>query len=362
MLKIRFQARKQPITSVHLTFDKKKGICVGWEEKDIGKSARIKDTEKGVFLTETRDFIYNIGLSGIVIKNKLSNIVNSSYKRKYSINNEEYNSSSSIAYFGLLALITEYWGKWGSLFPIEENRITFHELQYHCLAGILWIDLWNAIDEESCSTLTRSIIDDLFEKRQFVKEPLDYWSMCVYSESGRIRWKNTSKKEFVDKPETPWIFVQHPEKVPHKEKFKWFKREIGKNILSYYNRQGEQYSPEIIGNTLSFKVETRNKFLIWVLESIKDGEAQKTNLCFCGCGQQLDGKKEYWATPACKDRIKNQKPENKIKAWLRTRKNRGQLTEEEYEKYCVDIMRYLKKEYSEQQIRKTIEEKLARKN
>lgn len=368
---IEFQAIKKPIsgTLVH-TFDQNEGLGVGWQMKDIGKATIIRDNEKHDFLMETKDLIYGIGLQNLSVKDKLAHIVNQADSLTYNINDLQYKPSDTgwdFTAYGSFAAIMQYYNKWGSLIPLppDKYRISFHELSYYCLAGILWTELWTAINEQTCSPSMQVIINDFFKKIQNISNPPRYWSMVIYSETGQINWKPTSKKTFDDKATVPWIIIRHPKKeVFLRERFSWFKEEIARSVLNYYSLQGKAiaYSPKIIGNALCFKASTENKFLVWVLETIKSDELKKVKLCECGCGQELTGKAQRWATAACKQRVKNQSPEKRITAWLRTRKNRGLITEEGYETLRLDVKAYLKEDYSEEWIRGYIKEKLGHNN
>lgn len=355
MYQVKFQGIKQPVSNTSLTYSQKEGHGIGWDNPN--KSIEIKNAEKSDFLAETKDLIYRIGLLDIVIEGNVADVLNSSYKQKDKIDEALFIAGNFNA-FGLLAIVMQYWNRWGPLVPRKESQLAFHELKYYCLTGILWTEFWVAVNEDQCSPLTRKVIDSFFQSIKDIKNPPPYWSMLVYSETGQIDWKPVSQKKFNDNPMVPWIFIKHPASVSLRNRYKWFRKEIGRNILDYYSRQPMQYSPEIIGNTLYFKALTRNKFLVWVLETLKNDESSKLNLCRCGCGQELKGKSERWATPACKERVKNQNVDRRVMAWIRTKKNRGVITNEEFESYREEVKRCLKEGYSEESIRELLNKKI----
>lgn len=254
--------------------------------------------------------------------------------------------------------LQKYWHKWGSLLPPDlknEGLVSLRALETACLAGILWLDVWQATNWQECSGLTQRVIDSFYEAvGGFQNEK--YLTLMVNLEPDVIQWMPSTNKRFKDAPFVPWIFLEVPtaSELANDGKFNLFKKLLTKNIGYYLNSNQKflDYEARLIQNNLEIKAYSENRFLVWLLIRLKEG---KEIIPVCEiCGKPLTGLKTRFCSEQCKNRSRETRPDRKLKAWLRLQKSRGKITNERYIELCTLIEDLLKAGENPEKIRAKI--------
>jgi len=259
----------------------------------------------------------------------------------------------------------EYWHKWGPLvlgMREDQGKESFDtsSLAYVCMAGALWVSIWRAtFPHRPGMPAPIGLVEKIYlEKIQGQSKPPKYWSMRLDRRSGSVSWEPAKSNLTVFNAGIPWVILRHPpSKLTSREAVgEWVRESILENMAAYISQQKIAFYP-VVGKkgSISLKGQINNRFLAWLLHVVSQREGE-SDFCGCGCGEYAPPGRKY-LNPQHEQRARDMKrPERekevrRIKASLRTRKNRKQITPEEYSRKCKRVDKLSRSGLSDKEIR-----------
>jgi hypothetical protein len=340
------------------------------------KPIPIKGEMLEEFLSDTQDLIMSVAsynLSMQVTETTIETIVNSIRPRDRIQAKETLDRLNSIGLpENVVRNIYRYWQKYGPPIPGNNNQVKYIQLLYACIMAY-FMDAFYSL---TIPTATLAMIYDAFIlpsiltwRKFFAARGQDYtpryWSLTTPVTFFGGIFNGISWTPVKERDPGLWFCLQNPD--PRKinsqsKKAEWMRVQAFNNFAAYLSNHGKEgymeFKPTIGKNgAITFKAEVKDDLILyWLFHRLKLAERKP---CLCGCGEMIPVGQDY-ASEKCKSRVKERLPGRKIKAYWRTRKNRGQITQKQYDKICqrVDDLIFEKGEREEDLIREMIREEV----
>lgn len=324
---------KQPCKQVTISKDD----VIEWV---AGKSERIKNDEMDEFINDTAEFVRVLGV------NLIETLVR---KRK------SYDSNP------VFFTIYRYYKKWGAFTRSKENKITLLDLCLSCYAVNMSLNIWSHSD--MLNNLKAHLDPDkhvIYRNQNKIKS---WYAGFVHLNDMDWLWLPETEVVRYTKHSPYYLRIKQPSKKIYDEEYrgnneklnKYIKDEVIASISRYMSSQRDTVirSVEFNGGYFLFKLIVSNRLLAYLIYTLPELLREEIRMCECGCGETVIGNRKYLS--GHNEKKRNVRPDRKLKAWIRTKKNRGHITQEQYETYSDIVDREYYKGVSEEVIRDKIQ-------
>lgn len=332
--KVSLRPFKQPCKEVNFS-----GDIIEWVND---KKQKIEADEIDEFLKDTAQFVNILGIEVIQSMHD---------KRNYTVELKEK----------IYDTINFYYKKWGTFVKSRDNKITLKDLCLSCYTVYISLNLWN--NGYILDNLKNFLNPDNLKGDPEEGKIVSWYSGLVHYNEKNWIWLSETKDVYYSGYSSYCLRIRQPKTKEYNIKYrnndeelnKYIKGEILKSISNYMSKQLDTkvYSINFIRGYFSFDLFVDNRLLAYLIYSIPEFLKEEIKLCECGCGGLVIGNRKL--LPGHIEKKRKNQDDRILKAWIRTRKNRGLITPEQYESYSALIDEELQKGANKNDIRKKIQ-------
>lgn len=358
---IKFLAYKQPCSNIRLVSSKNTRLAP-WEkalEYTEGERSKIEKKEMQKFLSDTQNVIMACSFNT---------------EMEYSIGG---NSKA-------LELYIQYLNNWGTPFPAGKQPVDLLDIGFACTNIQNYLEFW-PLDENNKESilLNTNLINSFWDSIHngniatceanslFLSPAIDIYedrgkTITVRPSRFHCSWSHSppeirGKHNFAfDIPpfeiQTTRDEIIRLDKAPKEKQITWLKSKIRNSLGRFIKTQMPDLKFLITKDEkMAWSCDIDNRVLYFVLNKLTT--ESPCHECLCGCGNLVPESRKYFS-PQCKDRHKNKDPINKLKAFIRGRKNQGKITEQTKDELYSLVNDLHEENYNPEEIRKEIMKRL----
>lgn len=325
----------QPCKNVEESLDE---VVIKWTD---GKKRKINTDNLKEFISDTKFFIEETAF----------------YSKLWFTDGKILDNQNEEAIDKFRNNLNWYMYKWGT--PItnkigSEKKLYYEDLLFSCFSAFAFIELWN--NPNFYLNSIYEILDSANTEHTHVKS----WYLSPMKFNNKIWLPETENKFF--SYSSFFIRLMTPKKneftnelQDKKNMISYIRRNLLDCLSEYMNKRFTQ-TEKIKFNSgyFEFEIYVSDRLLAFLLYNLPELLKKDINYCKCGCGGLVIGKRKYIKGHLEKSR--NSSPDRKIKAWVRGRKNKGHITDNQYKYLSQEIDKMLNNGMSESEVRLKIGE------
>lgn len=334
--KVTLTPYKHPCNNVEESVDE---VIIKWTND---KSSKISSDNLEEFISDTKFFIEDVAL----------------YAKSWFTDCEILNNHNEEEINTFRNNLNWYMYKWGTLIinkQDKENKLKYEDLLFSCFSAFAFLEFWNN-PNKYCDSIY-DILDCTNTENAHVKSwylsPIKFNNSIWIPETEKpfnyssffIRLRRPSKKEFTY------------ELQDKKNMINYIRKNLLECLSEYMNKHFTKTGAIRLSNGyFVFEILVYDRLLAFLLYNLPELLKSNIEYCKCGCGGLVIGNKKYITGHLEKSR--NANPDRRIKGWVRGRKNKGYITDEQYKYLSKEIDIMLNKGMKESEVRLKIGELL----